>query len=150
MVTVITYGTFDMFHIGHLRILERARSLGDRLVVGVSTDEFNELKGKKCFFPYEDRIEIVKSIKFVDHAFPEKCWEQKEDDIMLYQAKIFVMGDDWKGKFDYLKDKLNCEVIYLPRTNSISTTQLKQAYLKRIEQTISFMQDFSDLIRTLG
>jgi len=121
--TVITYGTFDLFHIGHLRLLQRAKALGDKLIVGVSTDEFNKIKGKKTIIPYEQRAEIVANIKCVDLVIPEKSWKQKVDDIKRYNVDVFVMGEDWKGKFDFLKE--NCEVIYLPRTKGISTTQLK-------------------------
>ncbi len=121
---VLTYGTFDMFHIGHLNILKRAKELGDYLIVGVSTDEFNAIKGKKAFMPYEHRKKIVESIRYVDKVIPEKDWEQKVEDIKKYSVDIFVMGDDWKGKFDYLKDY--CEVIYLPRTPGISSTTLRE------------------------
>lgn len=121
---VITYGTFDMFHIGHLNLLKRAKKLGDYLIVGVSTDEFNKIKGKKTVIPYKHRVEIVKAIKYVDLVIPEHSWEQKVEDIKKYKVDILVMGDDWKGKFDYLKKY--CEVIYLPRTKGISTTYLKK------------------------
>ncbi|HIQ49004.1 MAG TPA: glycerol-3-phosphate cytidylyltransferase, partial [Aquifex aeolicus] len=114
--------------IGHLNLLKRAKSLGDYLIVGVSTDEFNEIKGKKSVFPYEHRAEIVRSIKYVDLVIPEKSWEQKIEDIKKYKVDIFVIGDDWKGKFDYLKEY--CEVIYLPRTRGISTTELKETLLR--------------------
>jgi len=122
---IITYGTFDMFHIGHLNLLKRAKELGDYLIVAVSTDEFNELKGKKTLFPYEHRAEIVKNIKYVDLVIPETCWEQKIEDVKKYSVDIFVIGEDWKGKFDFLKEY--CEVVYLPRTKGISTTQLKKS-----------------------
>jgi len=125
---VITYGTFDLFHIGHLNLLKRAKALGDYLIVGVSTDEFNAIKGKKSVYPYEHRAEIVRSIKYVDLVIPERNWEQKIEDIKKYNVDIFVMGDDWKGKFDYLKEY--CEVVYLPRTEGISTTELKEALIK--------------------
>jgi glycerol-3-phosphate cytidylyltransferase len=120
---VITYGTFDLFHIGHLNILKRAKSLGDYLIVAVSTDQFNAIKGKKCTYPYEHRAEIVRAIKYVDQVIPEDNWDQKSTDISSNQVTIFVMGDDWKGKFDFLKDQ--CEVVYLERTESISTTEIK-------------------------
>jgi len=123
MKTVITYGTFDLFHIGHVRILRAARTMGDRLVVGVSTDEFNDLKGKKSIFTYEERREILESCKWVDEVFAEECWEQKQRDIRRYNAKIFVMGDDWEGKFDHLRG--DCVVRYVPRTQEISTSLLK-------------------------
>ena len=121
---VLTYGTFDMFHIGHLNLLNRLKSLGDKLIVAVSTDEFNLIKGKKTLIPFEQRALIVQNIKCVDMVISEKNWEQKIDDIKKYNVDIFAMGDDWKGKFDFLKDY--CEVIYLPRTQNISTTELKK------------------------
>ena len=123
--TVITYGTFDVFHIGHLRLLERARALGDRLVVGVSSDEFNKIKGKQSIFPYAHRAEIVLATKYVDAVFPEHSWDQKPDDIKKYGAHIFVMGHDWQGKFDGVVK--GCDVVYLPRTEGISSTEVKQA-----------------------
>ncbi|MBK6302816.1 MAG: glycerol-3-phosphate cytidylyltransferase [Arcobacter sp.] len=121
---VLTYGTFDMFHIGHLNLLNRLKSLGDKLIVAVSTDEFNSIKGKKTLIPFEQRALIVQNIKCVDMVISEENWEQKIDDIKKYNVDIFAMGDDWKGKFDFLKDY--CEVIYLPRTQNISTTELKK------------------------
>jgi glycerol-3-phosphate cytidylyltransferase len=121
---VLTYGTFDMFHIGHLNLLNRLKSLGDKLIVAVSTDEFNSIKGKKTLIPFEQRALIVQNIKCVDMVISEKNWEQKIDDIKKYNVDIFAMGDDWKGKFDFLKEY--CEVIYLPRTQNISTTELKK------------------------
>ena len=121
---VLTYGTFDMFHIGHLNLLNRLKSLGDKLIVAVSTDEFNSIKGKKTLIPFEQRALIVQNIKFVDMVISEENWEQKIDDIKKYNVDIFAMGDDWQGKFDFLKDY--CEVIYLPRTQNISTTELKK------------------------
>ncbi len=123
--TVITYGTFDMFHIGHLRLLRRLADLGDKLIVAVSADEFNELKDKTVLIPYEQRAEIVRNIKCVDTVIPESTWEQKIDDINKYDVDIFAIGDDWKGKFDFLKE--HCEVVYLERTKDISTTQLKKS-----------------------
>ena len=121
---VLTYGTFDMFHIGHLNLLNRLKSLGDKLIVAVSTDEFNSIKGKKTLIPFEQRALIVQNIKCVDMVISEKNWEQKVDDIKKYNVDIFAMGDDWKGKFDFLKDY--CKVVYLPRTQNISTTELKK------------------------
>ncbi len=120
---IITYGTFDLFHVGHLRLLKRAKELGNFLIVGISTDEFNKIKGKKTIIPFDHRAEIVESIKYVDMVIPEKSWEQKIDDIKKYNIDTFVIGDDWKGKFDYLKDY--CEVVYLPRTHGISSSELK-------------------------
>lgn len=122
--TVITYGTFDLFHIGHLKLLQRIKNLGDRLIVAVSTDEFNALKGKRTIIPYEQRAEIVANIKCVDLVIPENNWEQKIEDIQKYNVNIFTMGNDWEGKFDFLKE--HCEVVYLDRTEGISSTQLKQ------------------------
>ena len=121
---VLTYGTFDMFHIGHLNLLNRLKSLGDKLIVAVTTDEFNSIKGKKTLIPFEQRALIVQNIKCVDMVISEENWEQKIDDIKKYNVDIFAMGDDWQGKFDFLKDY--CEVIYLPRTQNISTTELKK------------------------
>jgi glycerol-3-phosphate cytidylyltransferase len=125
MRTVITYGTFDMFHIGHLRLLQRLAGLGDRLIVAISTDEFNAIKGKRTLIPYAQRAEIVANIQCVDLVLPEKNWDQKANDIINHQVDIFAMGDDWSGKFDFLKTL--CEVVYLPRTQDISSTQLKVA-----------------------
>jgi len=122
--TVITYGTFDLFHIGHLKLLQRIKNLGDRLIVAVSTDEFNTLKGKKTIIPYEQRAEIVSNIKCVDLVIPENNWEQKIEDIKKYNVDIFTMGNDLEGEFDFLKE--HCEVVYLDRTEGISSTQLKQ------------------------
>ncbi len=122
--TVITYGTFDIFHIGHLRILERARALGDRLIVGCSPDEFNMKKGKTSVFTYGARRDILEACRYVDLVFPEDTWEQKRDDIIKYGADVFVMGDDWYGKFDDLSDLV--EVAYLSRTKDISTTEIRE------------------------
>lgn len=123
--TVLTYGTFDMFHVGHLRLLERLKNLGDRLIVGVSTDEFNDLKGKKTLIPYDQRAEIVSALSVVDLVIPEANWEQKIDDIIQHEVSVFAMGDDWAGKFDFLNS--HCEVRYLSRTSDISTTKLKRS-----------------------
>lgn len=128
---VITYGTFDLFHVGHVRLLKRLRALGDKLVVGISSDQFNEIKGKTSFFSYDERAEIVASCKYVDEVFAEHHWEQKIDDIKKHNATIFAMGDDWEGKFDYLQSF--CRVIYLPRTEDISTTEIK-SQLSRINR----------------
>jgi glycerol-3-phosphate cytidylyltransferase len=124
MKTVITYGTFDLLHVGHIRLLERAKALGDYLIVGLSTDEFNEMKHKSAFLPYEQRKEILEAIKYVDLVIPETCWEQKISDVQKHSAGVFVMGDDWEGEFDFLKD--HCEVVYLSRTHDISTSTLKR------------------------
>lgn len=124
MKRVITYGTFDLLHYGHINLLERAKALGDYLVVVISTDEFNwNMKQKKCYFSYEDRKRMVEALRCVDLVIPETCWEQKVTDVQEYKIDTFVMGNDWEGKFDFLKDY--CEVVYLPRTPEISTTQIK-------------------------
>lgn len=120
---VLTYGTFDLLHKGHIRLLKRAKALGDYLIVAISTDEFNSIKGKKSYFNYEDRKEILESIKYVDKVIPEVEWEQKILDVREYDVDIFVMGDDWTGKFDFLKEY--CKVVYLPRTDGISATKIK-------------------------
>ncbi len=123
--TIITYGTFDMFHIGHLKLLKRLKAMGDELIVAVSTDEFNVLKGKKTLIPYQQRADIVAAIKYVDKVIPEDNWEQKVTDVATHNVSTFVIGDDWQGKFDFLKE--HCEVKYLPRTEGVSTTMLKQS-----------------------
>lgn len=124
MRTVITYGTFDLFHFGHVNLLRRLRELGDRLVVGCSSDEFNTLKGKSTVMPWVQRAEILRACRYVDDVFPEESWEQKREDIRRERADIFAMGDDWAGRFDALADL--CQVIYLPRTRDVSTTELRQ------------------------
>ena len=121
---VITYGTFDMFHVGHLELLKRIKQYGNELIVAVSTDAFNEIKGKKTIIPYQHRAQIVEAIKYVDKVIPEEHWEQKVEDIQKYKIDTLIMGDDWEGKFDFLKKY--CEVIYLPRTKGISSTELKE------------------------
>lgn len=126
MKKVITYGTFDLLHYGHINLLERAKALGDYLVVAVSTDEFNwDEKRKKCYYSYEERIHMLKAIKYVDEIIPEENWEQKNTDVDKFDIDVFVIGDDWEGKFDFLKEK-GVEVVYLPRTPKISTTQIKK------------------------
>ena len=123
MKRVITYGTFDILHYGHINLLKRARALGDYLIVVLSSDEFNKIKNKTSYYTYEQRKMILEACRYVDLVVPENNWEQKRDDVIKYQADIFVMGDDWKGKFDFLSDL--CEVVYLPRTPDISTTKVK-------------------------
>lgn len=123
MVKVLTYGTYDLFHYGHLRLLERAKALGDHLTVAVSTDEFNHIKQKRCVYPYEERAAIVRAIRCVDEVIPEENWDQKIDDVQRNKIDIFVMGDDWQGQFDFLRDY--CQVVYLPRTPDISSTGIK-------------------------
>ncbi|MFD1172419.1 glycerol-3-phosphate cytidylyltransferase [Oceanobacillus picturae] len=124
MKKVITYGTFDILHPGHIRLLNRARQLGDYLIVGLSTDEFNTTKGKTAYYTFEQRKDILEALQDVDKVIPENTWGQKIADITSYSIDTFVMGNDWEEEFDYLKE--HCEVIYLPRTTGISTTQIKK------------------------
>ena len=126
MKRILTYGTFDLLHYGHIRLLKRAKELGDYLIVAVSTDEFNDIKGKKAYHDYETRKKMLEAIRYVDLVIPEKTWEQKLDDVKEYKVDVVVMGSDWAGsdKFDYLKDY--CEVVYLDRTEGISTTKIKK------------------------
>ncbi|WP_318074028.1 MULTISPECIES: adenylyltransferase/cytidyltransferase family protein [unclassified Vibrio] len=152
MGRIITYGTFDLFHVGHVRLLKRLKELGKELYVGISSDEFNEIKGKTSFFSFEERAEIVSSCKYVDFVFKEDNWEQKVDDVVKYNADIFAIGDDWKGEFDFLEDK--CRVVYLPRTKDISTTKIKgtlssisKGDLDRIE---SSLHDIIGLVKTIS
>lgn len=124
MKRIITYGTFDLLHYGHINLLRRSKALGDYLVVVLSTDEFNwNEKQKKCYFTYEERKNLLEAIRYVDLVVPETSWEQKITDVDKYYIDTFVIGDDWDGKFDFLEDK--CEVVYLPRTPEISTTKIK-------------------------
>lgn len=128
MKRVLTYGTFDVLHHGHIKLLKRAKALGDYLIVGLSSDEFNAVKNKKSYYTYQERKEILEACRYVDEVIPENDWEQKISDVKKYNIDIFVMGDDWEGKFDFLKEY--CEVVYLPRTPNVSSTQTK-AYLKQ-------------------
>ena len=126
MRRVITYGTFDLLHYGHINLLRRAKALGDYLIVALSTDEFNwEQKQKKCYFSYEQRKALLEAIRYVDLVIPEENWDQKRNDVRTYGIDTFVIGDDWTGKFDFLKEE-GVEVVYLPRTPEISTTQIKR------------------------
>ena len=125
MKRVITYGTFDLLHYGHINLLRRAKAYGDYLIVCRSTDEFNwNEKKKKCYFSYEQRKALLEAIRYVDLVIPEEGWDQKRSDVHEYHVDTFVMGDDWEGKFDFLKEE-GVEVVYLPRTPEISTTQIK-------------------------
>ena len=126
MKRILTYGTFDLLHYGHINILRRAKALGDYLIVGLSTDEFNAIKNKKAYHNYETRKQMLEAIRYVDLVIPENNWEQKVNDIQKYEADVLVMGDDWAGsdKFNYLQDY--CEVMFLPRTPGVSTTKIKQ------------------------
>lgn len=124
MKRIITYGTFDLLHYGHINLLRRAKALGDYLIVVLSTDEFNwKMKQKKCYFNYDKRKTLLEAIRYVDLVIPEENWEQKINDVKNYCVDIFVMGSDWEGKFDFLKEY--CKVVYLPRTPEVSTTQIK-------------------------
>ena len=126
MKRVLTYGTFDLLHYGHINLLRRAKALGDYLVVAVSTDDFNEIKGKKAYHNYETRKKMLEAIRYVDLVIPENTWEQKRDDVLNYKVDVVVMGSDWEGdpNFECLRDI--CEVVYLPRTEGISTTKIKK------------------------
>lgn len=127
MKRVITYGTFDLLHYGHINLLKRAKEQGDYLVVALSTDEFNwNEKQKKCYFSYEKRKQLLEAVRYVDLVIPESGWNQKASDIKEYHIDTFVMGDDWAGKFDFLEEETDAEVYYLPRTPEISTTQIKK------------------------
>lgn len=133
MRKIITYGTFDLLHVGHINILKRAKELGDYLIVGLSTDQFNYIKGKGAYHNYSNRKKILDSIKYIDLIIPENNWDQKRQDIIKYNVDYFVMGSDWEGKFDDLQDI--CRVIYLPRTQGISTTKIKDD-LKLFSQSV--------------
>ncbi|TMP45721.1 glycerol-3-phosphate cytidylyltransferase [Pseudoalteromonas citrea] len=152
MKVVITYGTFDLFHVGHVRLLKRLSKLGDKLIVGISSDSFNELKGKESFFSYKERAEIVKSCRFVDEVFPENNWEQKEQDIVKYGANIFAMGNDWHGKFDHLNEV--CDVVYLKRTEHVSTTEIKKKLsatsIKDIEKMEQKIHDLLSMVKIIS
>ena len=144
---ILTYGTFDLFHIGHLNLLKRLKALGDHLIVGVSTDEFNELKGKKTIVNYDQRSEIVSSLKCVDMVIPERNWEQKASDIKEHGVSIFGMGADWEGKFDFLKDY--CSVVYLPRTEGVSSTDLKRLLSVLDRSHVNDLKKALDLISAI-
>lgn len=124
MKKVITYGTFDLLHTGHINILRRAKEYGDYLIVAISSDEFNALKNKKAYYSFEQRKLILEAIRYVDEVIPEHTWEQKVEDVQNNNVDVFVMGDDWEGKFDFLNE--HCKVVYLPRTVGISTTKIKK------------------------
>lgn len=123
MRKVITYGTYDLLHRGHINLLRRAKAMGDHLIVGLSSDEFNAIKSKDAYYTYEERKLVLEAVRYVDEVIPEHTWEQKVDDIRRHGVDVFVMGDDWAGRFDELK--AHCEVVYLTRTEGISTTQIK-------------------------
>jgi len=121
---ILTYGTFDLFHVGHLRLLRRLAALGDKLIVACSTDEFNLGKGKMTAIPYDHRVEILEGCRYIDQVIPEENWDQKRNGVQKYDVDLFAIGNDWQGKFDFLGDL--CDVLYLPRTENISTTELKE------------------------
>lgn len=149
--TVLTYGTFDLLHIGHLRMLQRLRALGDRLVVGVSTDEFNQMKGKKSVYSFEERSQIVNALECVDLVIPETSWEQKEADIKKHHVNIFGIGEDWRGEFNQLESL--CEVVYLRRTPSISSTAVKKSLAtfnsQKIQEIKSALDGVLDIIKAI-
>lgn len=125
MKRILTYGTFDLLHFGHIEILRRAKALGDYLVVAVSTDEFNAIKNKKAYHDYATRKKMLEAVRYVDLVIPEKNWGQKRDDVKKYEIDAVVMGSDWEGNENFEKLKDLCEVVYLPRTDNISTTKIK-------------------------
>ena len=131
MRKTITYGTFDLFHKGHVNLLRRVSELGDHLIVALSTDEFNREKGKECFYSYEDRATVVNSIRYVDEVIPENSWEQKVSDVLKYKIDIFAIGDDWANKFNFLSEY--CEVVYIPRTPNVSSALIKKALRDKSE-----------------
>jgi len=145
--TILTYGTYDMFHVGHLELLKRLKGLGLKLIVGVSTDEFNEIKGKKTIIPYNQRASIVDAIQYVDMVIPEEHWEQKVEDIKKYKVDIFAMGSDWEGKFDFLKQY--CEVVYLKRTDGISSTELKDKLQKISKINLNDLNQAFEILQRL-
>lgn len=124
MRRVLTYGTFDTLHFGHIRLLQRARALGDYLIVGLSTEDFNRKKNKVSIHSWEERKFLLESLRCVDLVIPENDWEQKRSDVKLYHVDIFTMGNDWEGEFDFLSEV--CEVTYLSRTPNISSTQIRK------------------------
>lgn len=128
MKKIITYGTFDLLRWGHIRLLERAKQLGDHLTVAISTDEFNRIKHKEAYHSYAHRKYILEALKYVDEVIPENEWEQKIKDVKRHNIDVFVMGDDWKGEFDFLSD--HCDIVYLNRTEGISTSQIKNDLMK--------------------
>jgi glycerol-3-phosphate cytidylyltransferase len=144
MKKVITYGTFDLLHVGHIRLLERLKQLGDYLVVAVSSDEFNAEKGKRSVYSYEDRAQIVSAIRYVDEVIPENSWDQKRTDVVQHGISVFAIGEDWRGRFDHLSDL--CEVVYLERTEGISTTEIKSALSRISPKTIDDLKTALDII----
>lgn len=125
MKRILTYGTFDLLHFGHIEILRRAKALGDYLIVALSTDEFNSIKGKKAYHNYETRKKMLEAIRYVDLVIPENTWEQKRQDIFEYKVDVVVMGSDWEGNENFERLKDICNIVYLPRTEGVSTTKIK-------------------------
>ena len=150
-IKILSYGTFDMFHFGHVRLLKRLADLGDELIIGLSTDEFNLLKGKKTVIPYAHRREVLMACKYVDDVIPESSWEQKSLDIERLGISTFAMGDDWAGKFDALSEL--CNVLYLPRTQNVSTTEIRQlvnaVHSDKIQQLRTLVGQLGDQISKL-
>ncbi|MBF5052757.1 glycerol-3-phosphate cytidylyltransferase [Alloalcanivorax venustensis] len=147
MKVVLTYGTFDIFHVGHVRLLRRLKALGDRLIVGLSTDEFNALKGKSALMRFEDRREVLEAVDAVDLVIPESSWDQKIDDVREHNVDIFGIGDDWEGKFDFLKP--HCEVVYLSRTHGISSSSIKALTSGLSIENIQQMRDSVEVLRNV-
>lgn len=147
MKTVITYGTFDLFHIGHLNLLERLAGMGDKLIVGVSTDEFNLLKGKKSIHSFDERSRIIAALSCVDLVIPENDWQQKPQDIKHHQIDIFGMGEDWQDKFDDLSSL--CEVRYLPRTANVSSTEIKRSLATMKKEDVQNIKVYLDALNTI-
>lgn len=145
--TVITYGTFDLLHVGHIRLLKRLKALGDYLIVGVSTDAFNAQKGKASIYPFEERRDIIASIGIVDKVIAEEHWAQKATDVECYSVDILAMGDDWAGKFDDLSSDV--EIVYLPRTEGISTTDIKTVIARQQEDKIFALEQAVDQVGRL-
>lgn len=145
--TVLTYGTFDLFHIGHVNLLKRLSELGDRLIVGCSTDEFNSLKGKRSVLPFEQRVQVLRSCRYVDDVFAEECWEQKRADIIRLHVNVFGMGDDWAGRFDSLSDIV--KVVYIPRTREISTTEIRQFIHAMHEEHVSELRSATERLNQI-
>lgn len=125
MKRILTYGTFDLLHFGHIEILRRAKALGDYLIVALSTDEFNSIKGKKAYHNYETRKKMLEAIRYVDLVIPENTWEQKRQDVFEYKVDVVVMGSDWEGNENFERLKDICNIVYLPRTEGVSTTKIK-------------------------
>ena len=144
MKNILVYGTFDLLHPGHIYLLEEAKKLGDRLIVGVSTDEFNSIKHKSSFLAYEDRKKMVEAIRYVDEVIPEKRWDQKIDDIKKYNIDTIVMGDDWKGSDKFESLKQYCNVKFLPKMPELSSTRFRgyvTTYVQEIEENVENVEE---------